>query len=751
LIACRLIVPLALFAALAAGCDVFGGDNDSATATPTVVEGTPAPTQTPTPPPPDPDLAERLRYEGEYEAAIEVYTSIVQQADGEAKQDARLAAADLFVRTERYEEARDTLGAYLLTEGAPSDGSAARYMFASTLDDLGDPAGALASYEVYINAGGAASDFAKIERAKMLARLARAVDAEQAAAEVLALDIFESFKSSFMLSMGSAYEQARLDAEALAWYDRARNTPGADIASAVARSGGVRKRLGDPAWTADFLQYVTNFPGGGAAMELLGELDAAAVPVNDYVRGVVAYRAFENEAARAALSREAAGGEYAAEATYYLGALEERTGAFDAAIAQYARVVELNPQSTLADDALWWRGRLLELSGRGAEATQVYRQLFDGYPASEWRSDAGFRRGLVPFRQEDYVGAAQGWADVAAGIDDDEERLRIRYWHARALKEDGDDETAEELLEELRAEAPADFYGLRAEVLLGDNDKKVESPDLDEDEIDWDEVDAWVREAAGLATATPAASAPPIDERSWEEAAELVTVGLRAQGDALFRGIITLHQDEPLGLLAVTRRLHEEGRTSLAARAAATLIASFEEDGGEPPEALLRVSYPLAFGDLVEGASDEEDVPPLLLLALVRQESFYDPDAGSTAGALGLTQVIPSTGDSIASVLGLQPFDPKRLFRPKLSLRFGANYLSSQLEQFDENEYHALAAYNGGPGTAANALESSGDDLDLFVEDLEFDETRLYVKLVLENYARYRQLYEGVDRPSLPR
>ncbi|TAK64033.1 MAG: lytic transglycosylase domain-containing protein, partial [Dehalococcoidia bacterium] len=78
-------------------------------------------------------------------------------------------------------------------------------------------------------------------------------------------------------------------------------------------------------------------------------------------------------------------------------------------------------------------------------------------------------------------------------------------------------------------------------------------------------------------------------------------------------------------------------------------------------------------------------------------------------------------------------------------------YLSDQLKQFGGDPYRALAAYNGGPGTASNAAKSAGDNEDLFVEDLEFDETRAYVRRVMENYARYRQLYQGINRPSLPR
>jgi soluble lytic murein transglycosylase len=203
-------------------------------------------------------------------------------------------------------------------------------------------------------------------------------------------------------------------------------------------------------------------------------------------------------------------------------------------------------------------------------------------------------------------------------------------------------------------------------------------------------------------------------------------------------------------LYRLTRRLDEEDRTALAARAAATLAGVIGHRANTMPDDLWRVAYPLAYGDLVADASDEQDVSPLLLLALVRQESFYDPLAGSSAGALGLTQVIEPTGIAIADDLGVVDFTLTDLFRPRLSLRFGASYIADQLDAFDGNEYHALAAYNGGPGTAADAIDAAGDDVDLFVEALEFDETRLYVKLVMENYARYRQLYGGVDRPSLP-
>ncbi|HLB24382.1 MAG TPA: lytic transglycosylase domain-containing protein, partial [Dehalococcoidia bacterium] len=253
--------------------------------------------------------------------------------------------------------------------------------------------------------------------------------------------------------------------------------------------------------------------------------------------------------------------------------------------------------------------------------------------------------------------------------------------------------------------------------------------------------------------ATPAPAATPVDldaDARWEIVDALDAVALRGLADGLRSDIIEDAAREAQRMLAVTQRFHDDGNVSFTARAAVTLLALVPE-GTEPPDDLLRLAYPPAFADLVQEAAKDEDIDPLVLMALMRQESLYDPDAGSTAGAVGLTQIVPSTGESIAAELEVAAFSAADLFRPKTSLRFGAHFLAGQLAAFDENLYHALAAYNGGPGAAGDAFELAGpDDVDLFVEDLEFDETNLYVRLVMEHYAQYRRLYGDVERPSLP-
>ena len=152
----------------------------------------------------------------------------------------------------------------------------------------------------------------------------------------------------------------------------------------------------------------------------------------------------------------------------------------------------------------------------------------------------------------------------------------------------------------------------------------------------------------------------------------------------------------------------------------------------------------------METAGRENGVSPLALLALIRQESLYDPQAISVAGALGLTQVIPTTAAEIAEKLGRSDFTPPDLLEPSLNIEFGAFYLGDQLRLFDGDLHLALAAYNGGPGNALRWRDDPATtDPDFLTETIDLEETRSYLELVLANYAVYRFLYGGASHPTL--
>ena len=180
-------------------------------------------------------------------------------------------------------------------------------MLASTLDDLGDlPARSIATNATSRRTAWRLTSLASSTRSCWRDSVVRA-EANVAAEAVLASDLLPDFKASFVLSMGRAFEQGLDDADALDWYVRAETYSGADAGSALARAGGVRKRLGDAGWIDDYTLAITSYPSSGSAPDLLDELDAAAIPVSDYVRGVVDYRAYRNDAARSGADLRACG------------------------------------------------------------------------------------------------------------------------------------------------------------------------------------------------------------------------------------------------------------------------------------------------------------------------------------------------------------------------------------------------------------------------------------------------------------
>jgi soluble lytic murein transglycosylase len=155
-----------------------------------------------------------------------------------------------------------------------------------------------------------------------------------------------------------------------------------------------------------------------------------------------------------------------------------------------------------------------------------------------------------------------------------------------------------------------------------------------------------------------------------------------------------------------------------------------------------RIRFGVYFDDLLLPEAERYALDPLVLLAVVRQESLFDGFATSSASARGLMQVIPDTGRHIAEQLGWPPgYSDADLYRPIVSLRFGSYYLASQRDAFGGDLYAALAAYNAGPGNSIAWDGLAPDDPDLFLEVIRIQETYLYIVRVYEFYAIYRRLY----------
>lgn len=149
--------------------------------------------------------------------------------------------------------------------------------------------------------------------------------------------------------------------------------------------------------------------------------------------------------------------------------------------------------------------------------------------------------------------------------------------------------------------------------------------------------------------------------------------------------------------------------------------------------------YPFPYVDQIESWSQQRQLNPMLVTALIRQESRFEPNIKSVAGAVGLMQVMPDTATYIANNIKLKEF---KLDDPETNIKLGTWYLDYTHAEYSNNTMLAVASYNAGPGAVGSWLsKSKTQDPDEFVENIPYDETRGYVKSVMGNYWNYLRLY----------
>jgi soluble lytic murein transglycosylase len=149
--------------------------------------------------------------------------------------------------------------------------------------------------------------------------------------------------------------------------------------------------------------------------------------------------------------------------------------------------------------------------------------------------------------------------------------------------------------------------------------------------------------------------------------------------------------------------------------------------------------YPLAYWEQVSRWSNSNNLNSALVIGLIRQESRFESQIVSSAGAIGLMQIMPETGAWIA---GKKRVPNYSLNSPEQNVEFGTWYLDYTHREFGNNTMLAVASYNAGPGRVRQWVNSFGlNDYDEFVQRIPYDETRGYVEHVLGNYWNYLRLY----------
>ena len=307
------------------------------------------------------------------------------------------------------------------------------------------------------------------------------------------------------------------------------------------------------------------------------------------------------------------------------------------------------------------------------------------------------------------------WAEVVRGIDSmaaaESGRSEWQYWRAVALAELQDGLAGTAIFTTLASER--DYYGFLAADALGSDYELADEAIVQQNDL------------AALLQENPALI----------RARELFFVGLEGRGRSEWDAAIgTLTSDEQMqaALLA-----HEWGWHS---RAISTVAAAGHFDD-------LEIRYPMPWQDVFGRSAESAGIRDSLAYGVARSESLFMRDIRSSAGAIGIMQLMPATARSAARELSIPWTGRTTLTDSTANIRLGTHYLGQMLDRFDDNPVLATAAYNAGPHRVRDWLPTTGTiDARIWIENIPFNETRRYVRRVLSDDVIFSWRITGTIR-----
>lgn len=371
------------------------------------------------------------------------------------------------------------------------------------------------------------------------------------------------------------------------------------------------------------------------------------------------------------------------------------------------------PGSAQAAEVLWERGSSAESRGDLEGALDQYARLAAAAPTLARSGQARMRSGQIHYGAHRLERAAEVYETYLADFPDGRRWEEASYWAARARLESGDTVSARRWIENIRTREPVSYYAVMGSALLHEP-YHVDLP-------------------AGASAEEPGWLTEGLRRLDL-----LLAAGLGSGADAEESRLIRRARGSPAVTLTLAEALIERGRTV----AGINLGWRLRGEGLPWDRRLAQVVYPFPYRELVRREAEEWGVDPIMLAALIRQESAFEADIVSTAGAVGLMQVMPSTGKELARAYGPAPFAAANLTAPEVNLHLGAAFFVEMNGRYGGVLPLVLSAYNAGPTRATRWRRFPElSDPARFTERIPIDETRGYVKNVSRNLGLYQILY----------
>ena len=363
-------------------------------------------------------------------------------------------------------------------------------------------------------------------------------------------------------------------------------------------------------------------------------------------------------------------------------------------------------------ESLYLKARVLEDLNREADAVTAYRAVAMQFPNREAAAASLWRLGWLAWVKRDVTSAQKSWTRLAELGGAGAYRLPALYWTGRAREQVGT-ASAAELYNQILAEAPRSYYGMLAAGRLGRTREGGVAGQI-----------ALPQEPREALT----------DDSSLARVVLLRRINLIEEAASELEEAVQGAVSNPVRLYGMASVYIEAERYHMALRIMRRHFQTLAATGDPSlPRAFWEMFYPYAWRDEMRDAAQRRGIDPYLVAAVVREESSYYPKATSPVGARGLMQLMPTTARLMSPGGDLED--------PGFNIELGTRFLAGLMREFNDPRL-ALAAYNAGPTRVRQWLNSRrSDDIEAFVEQIPFDETRLYVKKVVLSWDEYRRIY----------
>ncbi|HET7503195.1 MAG TPA: transglycosylase SLT domain-containing protein [Kofleriaceae bacterium] len=423
-------------------------------------------------------------------------------------------------------------------------------------------------------------------------------------------------------------------------------------------------------------------------------------------------------------------------------------GEHDVAIKRYRAAQEIDPRHSYADDALLREAEEWTSLGDDTQVEAVLSALPERFPAGDNIAEAMWRLGWHAWRARRYDDAVKWWQKQIELVPRDDNYYgegEPQYWLGRAYAALGKPKQAIASYQAAVRIAPAAYYALLALNRLRETDAKVYAATLAEISSD----------PRGFDPKAPAFAWKPRPEwgmPGFLRAMELLRLGLGVPAEKELKKLgLTAPGDKKRvddpdkieKLWAIAYLYDRAGRHATSIWPTRWHILDYRTQwpiGAN--RARWLIAYPRGYWELLTRHAALNKVPIAMQIAIVREESGFDPLDESYANAIGLTQMIPPTAKDFARGTGIDP-TRENLRDPEKNVTIGSRFLGSLYKTWSGFTLLVPPSYNAGPAGVRKMLRVRGTwDADEFVEGIVDDQARNYTKRVLGSYFTYTWLYD---------